>query len=81
MALYVVRIPKGQGFAADFLQIPPRDGHPCLKLMVATAKLLPMPGALDTQGQARDILKQMKLLAAELRGINLPLFHANLLII
>jgi len=37
MALYVVRIPKGQGFAADFLQIPPRDGHSCLKLMVATA--------------------------------------------
>ena len=28
---------SGQGFAADFLQIPPRDGHPCLKLMVATA--------------------------------------------
>ena len=28
---------SGRGFAADFLQIPPRDGHPCLKLMVATA--------------------------------------------
>jgi len=28
---------SGRGFAADFLQIPPHDGHPCLKLMVATA--------------------------------------------
>src|SRR5690625_4002253 len=23
---------SGRGFAADFLQIPPHDGHPCLKL-------------------------------------------------
>ncbi|MGN5884090.1 hypothetical protein, partial [Staphylococcus simulans] len=25
-------------FASDFLQIPPRDGHPCLSLTVPTAK-------------------------------------------
>ena len=25
-----------QSFAADFLQIPPHDGHPCLKLTVGT---------------------------------------------
>ncbi|WP_373232340.1 hypothetical protein, partial [Cohnella sp.] len=24
-------------FAADFLQIPPHGGHPCLKLMTTTA--------------------------------------------
>ncbi|HLR42863.1 MAG TPA: hypothetical protein VK067_06470, partial [Pseudogracilibacillus sp.] len=27
----------GQRFAADFLQIPPHGGHPCLKLTVTTA--------------------------------------------
>ena len=47
---------SAQDFALDFLQIPPRDGHPCLKLMVATAKLLFMPGALEYQGLARGIL-------------------------
>src|SRR5690606_18551416 len=30
--------PSGQDFAAGFLQIPPRDGHPCLKLTLPTAK-------------------------------------------
>src|SRR5690606_1904629 len=29
--------PSGQDFAAGFLQIPPRDGHPCLKLTLPTA--------------------------------------------
>lgn len=29
---------SGREFAADFLQIPPRGGHPCLKLTVPTAK-------------------------------------------
>lgn len=28
-----------QDFAADFLQIPPRDGHPCLELAIPTIKL------------------------------------------
>ena len=27
-----------RGFASDFLQIPPHDGHPCLRLTVPTAK-------------------------------------------
>src|SRR5690625_1890409 len=27
----------GRRFAADFLQIPPHGGHPCLKLTVTTA--------------------------------------------
>jgi len=57
MALYVVRIPQAGVLPQATFQIPPRDGHPCLKLMVATAKLLcPMPGALDTHGQARGFL-------------------------
>ena len=29
---------SGQGFAAGFLQIPPRDGHPCLWLTLLAAK-------------------------------------------
>ncbi len=29
---------SGREFAAGFLQIPPHDGHPCLKLTLPTAK-------------------------------------------
>jgi hypothetical protein len=29
---------SGRGFASGFLQIPSRDGHPCLQLTVPTAK-------------------------------------------
>ncbi|HBH22082.1 MAG TPA: hypothetical protein DDY13_01530 [Cytophagales bacterium] len=29
---------SGQDFASDFLQIPPRNGHPCLWLTLPTAK-------------------------------------------
>ncbi len=29
---------SGRDFASGFLQIPPRDGHPCLWLVVPTAK-------------------------------------------
>ena len=29
---------SGQDFAASFLQIPPRDGHPCLRLTLPTVK-------------------------------------------
>jgi len=29
---------SGRDFASSFLQIPPRGGHPCLQLVVPTAK-------------------------------------------
>ena len=29
---YMLRVTSGRRFAAGFLQIPPHDGHPCLKL-------------------------------------------------
>jgi len=29
---------SGQRFTAGFLQIPPREGHPCLKLTFPTIK-------------------------------------------
>src|SRR5690606_29122198 len=38
MGLVCSFCPSGQDFAAGFLQIPPRDGHPCLKLTLPTAK-------------------------------------------
>ena len=35
-ALYVVRVTRTRALPYDFLQIPPRGGHPCLKLTVGT---------------------------------------------
>jgi len=39
MALYVVRVPQARALPQATFQIPPYDGHPCLKLMVATANM------------------------------------------
>jgi len=37
MAFYVIRVPQAGVLPQATFQIPPHDGHPCLKLMVATA--------------------------------------------
>ena len=51
-----------QRFAADFLQIPPHDGHPCLKLCTwhykpvlgtFTRQIAPMLGALRDSPQSK----------------------------
>ena len=36
MAFYVIRVPQAGVLPQATFQIPPHDGHPCLKLMVAT---------------------------------------------
>jgi len=37
MALYIVRIPQARVLPRATFRISPRDGHSCLKLIVATA--------------------------------------------
>ncbi len=57
MASYAVRIPQAGVLPAASFRFHLTMDTLAVQLMVATAKLLPMPGALDTHGQARGTLK------------------------
>jgi hypothetical protein len=56
MALYVVRVPQARVLPLTSFRFHLAMDTLAVQLMVATAKLLSMPGALDTHGQARGIL-------------------------
>jgi hypothetical protein len=70
LALYEVRS-SDQRFAADFLQIPSHDGHPCLKLMVTTAFTIRDSHPRDSAHAGRT--RKEELLHSKLFRYRLPL--------
>jgi len=66
---------KTLSFAADFLQIPPRDGHPCLELMVGTINPHIELSPTSNHPCWAHIKKPFSLIAKGLRISKLPLLE------
>src|SRR5690606_5743906 len=86
MGLVCSFCPSGRDFAAGFLQIPPRDGHPCLKLTLLTAKCVRdfHPIVMTHAGRTEKIKSSMNMAvfintnkSVTFEGIKLHLFYPS----